>query len=160
MFFRLANVHMHSCGLAWLTAALLGCSVTQGPPSARPEAPAVSPRAAASSEPTTPSTSAPFHAAPSLEVTEGDATFRDVRLAGGSVLPEARIHHATAGGDDAFNPVELGILEQSMRRVSRGTLVVQPGTSSSFGHFTQAHPELWSEHVGRFLRDLGAGGSR
>lgn len=59
--------------------------------------------------------------------------------------------------DDAFNPVELGILEESMRRVPRGTYVIQPGTPQSFGHFTQAHPELWAPRIAEFLQALEGG---
>ncbi len=58
--------------------------------------------------------------------------------------------------DDAFNPPELGTLERLMPRIARGRFVMQPGTPASFGHFTQAHPELWAEHVGTFLRGLEA----
>ncbi|APR77513.1 Homoserine O-acetyltransferase [Minicystis rosea] len=59
--------------------------------------------------------------------------------------------------DDAFNPVELGVMERLMPRIANGRLVVQPGTRSSFGHFTQAHPEQWATHVATFLRDLEGG---
>jgi homoserine O-acetyltransferase/O-succinyltransferase len=58
--------------------------------------------------------------------------------------------------DDAFNPVALGLLEQSMSRVPRGTYAIQPGTPRSFGHFTQAHPELWADQLGVFLKALQA----
>lgn len=57
-------------------------------------------------------------------------------------------------GDDEFNPTELGVLEEAMSHVPNGTFVVQPGSASSFGHFTQAHPELWSEALADFLRAL------
>jgi homoserine O-acetyltransferase len=60
-------------------------------------------------------------------------------------------------GDDEFNPVSLGILEESMRRVPHGTYVVQPGNARSFGHFTQAHPELWAERLGEFMKALEGG---
>lgn len=56
--------------------------------------------------------------------------------------------------DDEFNPPVLGVLEASMRRVARGAYVLQPGDSASFGHFTQAHPELWAHRVGGFLSQL------
>lgn len=59
--------------------------------------------------------------------------------------------------DDAFNPVELGILEDSMRRVPHGTYVIQPGGPQSFGHFTQAHPELWAPRIAEFFRALEGG---
>ena len=56
--------------------------------------------------------------------------------------------------DDEFNPVELGVLERLMPRIARSRFVVQAGAPGSYGHFTQAHPELWAAHVGAFLRDL------
>jgi pimeloyl-ACP methyl ester carboxylesterase len=56
--------------------------------------------------------------------------------------------------DDEFDPVVLGMLENSMRRVPRGTYVVQPGTTTSFGHLTQAHPELWARQLGQFMAQL------
>lgn len=59
--------------------------------------------------------------------------------------------------DDEINPAELGVLESGIRRVPRATLVVQPGNARSFGHFTQAHPELWAERIGGFLRALDQG---
>jgi homoserine O-acetyltransferase len=58
-------------------------------------------------------------------------------------------------GDDEFNPDELHILEQLMPRVSHGQYAIQPGSSSSFGHLTMAHPELWSDQVATFMKELG-----
>ncbi len=57
-------------------------------------------------------------------------------------------------GDDEFNPASLGVLETSLPRVPHGRFVVQPGTPSSFGHFTQAHPELWAQRIADFLGEL------
>jgi homoserine O-acetyltransferase/O-succinyltransferase len=59
--------------------------------------------------------------------------------------------------DDEFNPVLLGGLESAMRRVPRGVYVIQPGDGASFGHLTQAHPELWAHHLGDFLSRLEEG---
>ena len=56
--------------------------------------------------------------------------------------------------DDEFNPVVLGVLEAAMRRVPRGAFLIQPGHDASFGHFTQAHPELWAHRIGEFLSPL------
>jgi homoserine O-acetyltransferase len=58
-------------------------------------------------------------------------------------------------GDDEFNPDMLQILESLIARVPHGRYVVQPGTPTSFGHLTMAHPELWSHHVAAFMRELG-----
>jgi homoserine O-acetyltransferase len=49
--------------------------------------------------------------------------------------------------DDEFNPVSLGILQELIPRVPFARYALQPGTSSSFGHLTQAHPGLWAHHV-------------
>ncbi|TSC34513.1 alpha/beta fold hydrolase [Corallococcus sp. Z5C101001] len=56
--------------------------------------------------------------------------------------------------DDEFNPVSLRTLEALMPRVKHGRFVVQAGDARSFGHFTQAHPELWAEQVAAFLAFL------
>jgi homoserine O-acetyltransferase/O-succinyltransferase len=57
-------------------------------------------------------------------------------------------------GDDEFNPDELQILQTRMKQVKHGQYVVQPGSASSFGHLTMAHPEQWSEQVARFMKEL------
>jgi len=57
-------------------------------------------------------------------------------------------------GDDEFNPDSLQILQTRVARVPHGRWVVQPGTPTSFGHLTMAHPELWAENVAAFLRWL------
>ncbi|MBB2161190.1 alpha/beta fold hydrolase [Gluconacetobacter sacchari] len=59
--------------------------------------------------------------------------------------------------DDEFNPDQLGILERLTPTVPGARYVVQKGTAQSFGHLTMAHPELWSEHVGTFMRELDGG---
>jgi homoserine O-acetyltransferase/O-succinyltransferase len=59
--------------------------------------------------------------------------------------------------DDEFNPAELHVLEELMPKVRQEQFIVQPGSADSFGHLTMAHPELWSEHVAQFMRELGDG---
>jgi homoserine O-acetyltransferase/O-succinyltransferase len=56
--------------------------------------------------------------------------------------------------DDEFNPDRLGILQSLIGAVAHGRIVVQPGTSSSFGHLTVAHPELWAAQVTQLVRWL------
>jgi homoserine O-acetyltransferase len=56
--------------------------------------------------------------------------------------------------DDEFNPDRLGILERLVPTIRGARYVVQKGTEHSFGHLTMAHPELWSEQVGAFMREL------
>jgi homoserine O-acetyltransferase len=57
--------------------------------------------------------------------------------------------------DDEFNPEELHVLERLMPHVRHGRFVVQPGSATSYGHLTMAHPELWAKHVAEFMRELG-----
>lgn len=58
-------------------------------------------------------------------------------------------------GDDEFNPDELQVLQRLVPQVPYGRFAVQPGSATSFGHLTMAHPKLWAHHVGAFMRDLG-----
>jgi homoserine O-acetyltransferase/O-succinyltransferase len=53
--------------------------------------------------------------------------------------------------DDAFNPDELQILENSMKAVKNGRYVIQQGSAASYGHLTMAHPSLWASHVHEFM---------
>jgi homoserine O-acetyltransferase len=57
--------------------------------------------------------------------------------------------------DDEFNPEELHVLERLMPQVRHGRFVVQPGSATSYGHLTMAHPDLWAKHVAEFMRELG-----
>jgi homoserine O-acetyltransferase len=57
--------------------------------------------------------------------------------------------------DDEFNPELLHVLERLIPQVPQGRFIVQPGSEMSFGHLTMAHPELWAQHVGEFMRWLG-----
>jgi homoserine O-acetyltransferase/O-succinyltransferase len=69
----------------------------------------------------------------------------------------ASIHakvYALNFSDDAFNPVELHTLEQLIPQIPHARYAVQEGTSSSFGHLTMAHPDLWAAHVAAFMHDL------
>lgn len=56
--------------------------------------------------------------------------------------------------DDEFNPVELGTLDRLVGRVPGAKFVIQPGTETSHGHLTQAHPALWANHVATFMHDV------
>lgn len=57
--------------------------------------------------------------------------------------------------DDEFNPQELHVLERLMPKVPQGQFTIQAGTEASWGHLTMAHPELWADHVGKFMQILG-----
>jgi homoserine O-acetyltransferase/O-succinyltransferase len=56
--------------------------------------------------------------------------------------------------DDEFNPARLGLFETSVAKVPQARFVVQAGSARSYGHLTMAHPELWSEHVAKFMHQL------
>lgn len=56
--------------------------------------------------------------------------------------------------DDEFNPASLGVLETSLKRVPRASFVLQRGDVASFGHFTQAHPELWARRLAPLFESL------
>jgi len=59
--------------------------------------------------------------------------------------------------DDEFNPAQLHVLDRLVPKVPRGRFVVQDGSEISYGHLTMAHPELWSQHVAEFMREVGDG---
>ena len=54
--------------------------------------------------------------------------------------------------DDEFNPDSLPLLEKLIAEVPHSRYVVQPGTPSSNGHLSMAHPHLWASHVADFMR--------
>jgi homoserine O-acetyltransferase len=54
--------------------------------------------------------------------------------------------------DDEINPDQLGILETAMKSISNGEYLVQE--DATYGHMTSAHPGLWYQHVGSFLKNL------
>ncbi len=56
--------------------------------------------------------------------------------------------------DDQLDPPELGTLKNLIKYVKHGKATIQPATPNSFGHLTMAHPELWAEHVTKFIEFL------
>ena len=44
--------------------------------------------------------------------------------------------------DDEFNPAALHVLERLIGQIPFDSFIVQPGSETSFGHLTMAHPEL------------------
>lgn len=57
--------------------------------------------------------------------------------------------------DDEFNPDDLQVLQNTVPKLKQGRYVVQPGTAMSPGHFTMTRPDLWAQHVGKFMQWLG-----
>ncbi|WP_158809297.1 hypothetical protein [Beijerinckia sp. L45] len=46
------------------------------------------------------------------------------------------------------------ILERLTPTIPGAHYVVQKGAPTSFEHLTMAHPKLWAQHVGAFMREL------
>jgi hypothetical protein len=111
---------------------------------------------------------------------QADAWFENYQFRDGETLERVRIHYATLGNphrnghgrqpgltsiranvlalnfsDDEFNPSELRVLDRPMPRVPHGRFIAQEGSETSYGHLTMAHPELWSQHVAKFMHELG-----
>ncbi len=61
--------------------------------------------------------------------------------------------------DDLINPPELGILEQEIRRVSRGRAVVYPRTEKTRGHGTHTLAAVWKDDLIRLLKESGSTGT-
>lgn len=53
--------------------------------------------------------------------------------------------------DDQLDPIELNLLKTLIVRVKNGRAIIQEGNSSSYGHLTMAHPELWKHQVQAFI---------
>jgi homoserine O-acetyltransferase len=57
--------------------------------------------------------------------------------------------------DDEFNPHKLQVLETLVPKLQQGRYVVQQGTATSLGHYAMTRPDLWAQHVGKFMQWLG-----
>lgn len=56
--------------------------------------------------------------------------------------------------DDEFNPVELNVLPEAVKRVKNGNFLTVPASPNTHGHASQMHPQLWSAKVAEFLARL------
>ena len=56
--------------------------------------------------------------------------------------------------EDFWNPAELGVAEQEIKRVRNGELVVLPFSPQSRGHYTFFQAGLWEQYLARFLAKL------
>ncbi len=56
--------------------------------------------------------------------------------------------------DDEFNPVELNVLPEAVKRVKNGNFLIVPASPNTHGHASQMHPQLWSAKVAEFLARL------
>ena len=59
---------------------------------------------------------------------------------------------AINSADDERNPVELGVMEQAMKRVKNGRYVLLPITDQSRGHGTTYNATLWRQYLAELLQ--------
>jgi len=50
---------------------------------------------------------------------------------------------------------ELGLMEKLVARVPRGRYVLIPTGPETRGHGTHSLPDVWGEHLARFLAEIG-----
>jgi homoserine O-acetyltransferase/O-succinyltransferase len=55
--------------------------------------------------------------------------------------------------DDLINPPELRILEQEIKRVSKGRAIVVPAGEETIGHGTHTKAAVWKAHLEKFLKE-------
>ena len=58
---------------------------------------------------------------------------------------------AINSADDERNPVETGLMEQALRRVKNGRLLLIPASSETRGHGTTGMAKFWNRELGDFL---------
>lgn len=77
---------------------------------------------------------------------------RDYDASGDLESVRARVL-AIVAADDERNPVELGLLQQAIRRVPNGELMIIPAGVHTSGHATTAAARLYADELARLLRD-------
>ena len=61
---------------------------------------------------------------------------------------------AINSADDERNPPETGLMQEAMRRVARGRLLLIPASPETLGHGTTGNAKFWREELGAFLGKL------
>ena len=56
--------------------------------------------------------------------------------------------------EDFWNPAELGIAEQEIKKVKNGKFVLLPFSADSRGHYTFFQAKVWQSHLAAFLKTL------
>jgi homoserine O-acetyltransferase/O-succinyltransferase len=56
--------------------------------------------------------------------------------------------------EDFWNPAELGIAEQEIRKVKNGKFVLLPFSDQSRGHYTFFQAPVWQKHLAEFMEGL------
>ena len=59
---------------------------------------------------------------------------------------------AINSADDERNPPELGVLDQAMKRVQHGSVLLIPGSPDTFGHGTTGRAKFWKNEVAALLK--------
>nr|WP_145549270.1 alpha/beta fold hydrolase [Variovorax boronicumulans] len=67
---------------------------------------------------------------------------------------------AINSADDERNPPELGLLEQGMRRVRNGRVLLIPASAQTSGHGTTGQARWWKDGLGEVLRSVPPGAAR
>lgn len=67
---------------------------------------------------------------------------------------------AINSADDERNPPELGLLEQGMRRVRNGRILLIPASAQTNGHGTTGQARWWKDGLAEVLRSVPAGAAR
>lgn len=57
--------------------------------------------------------------------------------------------------DDLINPPELGLLEEQIKKVTKGKAITMPMTSDTRGHGTHTIPAVWKKHMVEWLKEAG-----
>ncbi|HEX5094003.1 MAG TPA: alpha/beta fold hydrolase [Burkholderiales bacterium] len=60
---------------------------------------------------------------------------------------------AINSADDERNPPELGVLDQEIKRVRNGRILLIPGSPDTFGHGTTGRAKFWKNEVGALLKE-------
>jgi homoserine O-acetyltransferase len=56
--------------------------------------------------------------------------------------------------EDFWNPAELGIAEQEIKKVKNGKFVLLPFSDQSRGHYTFFQAAVWQKHLAEFMEGL------
>ena len=56
--------------------------------------------------------------------------------------------------EDFWNPVELGMAEQEIKKVKHGRFVQLPFGDLNRGHYTFFQAAFWQQHLAEFLEEL------
>ncbi|GHD01322.1 homoserine O-acetyltransferase [Pseudorhodoferax aquiterrae] len=67
---------------------------------------------------------------------------------------------AINSADDERNPPELGLLEQGMRRVRNGRILLVPASAQTSGHGTTGQARWWKDGLAEVLRSVPPGAAR